>query len=99
MRLPDTDSTSTSLVKKEYLLYAVLSNFLILGNCCNWSQLLFLEVFCITVCIGVSTTTPLFYQAPLKSANCLSPPFLGNSPLYIGFSWTPRKYEFFSEPP
>ena len=28
-----------------------------------------------------------FAKSPLKSANCWSPPFLGNSPLYIGFSF------------
>ena len=28
-------------------------------------------------------------QAPLKFANCSSSPLLDNSPLYIGFSWTP----------
>ena len=31
-----------------------------------------------------------FSQAPLKSPNCPSPCFLGNSTLYIGFSWTPN---------
>ena len=35
----------------------------------------------------------------LKSANCPSHPFLGNSHLYIGFSWNPLKIGFFSEPP
>ena len=38
----------------------------------------------IIVCTGVSTppskTPPLSYQATLKSANCPSPPFLGNPP-------------------
>ena len=47
------------------------------------------------VCIGVSTPLlpclklPLFLakrKSPLKSANCSSLPFLGNPPLYIGFS-------------
>ena len=33
------------------------------------------------------TPPPAFLPSPpLKSANCPSPPFLGNSPLYIGFS-------------
>ena len=41
-------------------------------------------------CIGVSTPPqkhhPLFLaKSPLKSANCPSPSFLGNSCLYIGF--------------
>ena len=50
--------------------------------------------------IGVSTPLkktcplPLSCQAPpplpLKSANCPSPPFSNQSPLYIGFSWTSR---------
>ena len=42
----------------------------------------------IIVCIGVSNPPqkhrpPLSCQAPLKSANCPSPPFLGNPPPYI----------------
>ena len=41
----------------------------------------------------------LFCQAPLKSTNCQSPsPFLGNLPLYIGFSRPPLKVGSFSEP-
>ena len=52
-------------------------------------------------------STPLFFcqASPLKSANCSSTPlspFIGNCPLYIGFSWTlppPVKILFFSEPP
>ena len=40
----DIDSTSNSVVKKQYLLKAVLSNFQIVHNCSNRSQLLFLEV-------------------------------------------------------
>ena len=37
-----------------------------------------------------NTLPPLSCQPPLlKLANCSSPPFLGNHPLYIGFSWTP----------
>ena len=40
------------------------------------------------VCIGVSTplqnTTPFFFAKPsLKSANCPSPPVLGNPPLFL----------------
>ena len=31
----------------------------------------------------VKTLTPLFFQAPLRSAHCPSPPFLGNTLLYI----------------
>ena len=45
------------------------------------------------------TPPPLFFaKLPLKSPNCRSPPFLGNPPLYIGFSWTPpMKIRFFSK--
>ena len=48
----------------------------------------------------LSPLLPYSCQAPLKSANCPRlPPFLGNPPpLYIGFSWTPLKVGFFSEP-
>ena len=53
------------------------------------------------MCIGVSTPPPCSCQAPLKLPNCSSlPPFLGNLPLYVGFSWAPTtlKVGFFSEP-
>ena len=44
------------------------------------------------------TLPPLSCQAPLKSAKCPGLPFLGNSPLYIGFFMTPTlKIQFFSE--
>ena len=58
--------------------------------------------FIVIVCIGVSTPLPFFLaKPPLKSANSSSPPFLGNPPLYIGFSWTPPPWKagFFGEPP
>lgn len=45
MRLRDIDSMSNSIVKKEYLLNAVLFNFRIVNSCRNWSQLPFLETF------------------------------------------------------
>ena len=45
IKLLGIDSMSTSVVKKEYLLNALLSNFHIVGSCRNWSQLLFLEAF------------------------------------------------------
>ena len=35
---------------------------------------------------------------PLKSANCPSPPFLGDPPLHWFFVNTPLKVRFFSEP-
>ena len=39
-------------------------------------------------------------QAPsLKTANCPSPPFLGNSPFYIGFLWSPPKSQIFQWTP
>ena len=48
----------------------------------------------------LKNTTPLFLaKPPSKSVNCSSLPlFLGNLPLYIGFSWTPLplKVGFFS---
>ena len=44
------------------------------------------------------TLPPLSCQAPLKSAKCPGLPFLGNSPLYIGFFMNPTlKIQFFSE--
>ena len=56
------------------------------------------------VCIGVSTPlkntpAPLSCQAPLKSANCPSPPFLGNPPYILVFREPPIKLRFFREPP
>ena len=42
------------------------------------------------VCKNIPSKTPpaVSCQASLKSAHCPSPsPFLGNLPLYIGFSW------------
>ena len=43
-----------------------------------------------TVCIGVSTLTPPFScQAPLKSANCPSSPFLDNPPSVLEFHEPP----------
>ena len=38
-------------------------------------------------------------KPPLKLANCPSPPFLGNPPLYIGFRDPPLKVGFFGESP
>ena len=45
-------------------------------------------------------TTPLFFAWPsLKSVNCPSPPFSGNSTLYLVFLWTSLlKIRFFNEP-
>ena len=47
----------------------------------------------------ITNTTPSFLPTPphplLKSANCLSPPFLGNPFLFIGFSWTLPKSRIF----
>ena len=47
----------------------------------------------------INTTTPFFAEpTPFKSANCPSPsPFLGNSLLFISFSWPPIN-QIFSEP-
>ena len=44
------------------------------------------------------TPPPLFLQAPLKSANYLSLPFLGNPPTSSFFLQLTLKIEFFSEP-
>ena len=45
MKLPDNDSTTTAIDKREYIPNAVLSNFRIVESCSNWSKLLFLEAF------------------------------------------------------
>ena len=45
MKLPDNDSTTTAIDKREHIPNAVLSNFLIVESCSNWSKLLFLEAF------------------------------------------------------
>ena len=45
MKLPDMDFASTSVVKKEYLLNAILSNFRLVDSSRNCSQLPFLETF------------------------------------------------------
>ena len=61
----------------------------------NW-QKAFVSIVCIGVSSPPSKTTPLFFtKPPLKSAICLSPPILGNSPLYIGFSWAVLKNRIF----
>lgn len=44
MRLPDIDSTSSSVVKKEDLLHTVLFHFRNVGSCSNWFQLLFRRI-------------------------------------------------------
>ena len=61
----------------------------------TWMCVLCNKALGFIVCIEVSTPlqkhpTSLFRQAPPppKSTNCQSPPFLGISALYIGFSWT-----------
>ena len=80
------------------------------------SHLGMINITCLSIlCIGYhppllsKTPPPLSCQASLKSANCPSPPLLGNSPQYIDFSWTPppnthtqthqhqKKKRFFSE--
>ena len=74
----------------------------------SWFSLLF-EILCQTIHSvhwGISPPQkhhPLFHaKSPLfKFANCPSPPLFRQSPLYIGFSWTPfpLKVRFFSELP
>ena len=52
------------------------------------------------VCIGVSNTTLLFSaKPPLINPQTLEAPFLSNSLLYIGFSWTPLKKRIFQWTP
>ena len=59
------------------------------------------------VCIGISTPPqkhhPLFIaKPPLNRQTVQVPPFLGNPPLYIGFSWTllpPPKSQIFKWAP
>ena len=60
----------------------------------------------IIVCIGVSTPSPSkapllsFSQGPPLNMQNVQAPFLGNSPLYIGFSGKPLlKIRFFGKPP
>ena len=42
-RLPDIDASTAEINNKQHFVNAVNSNFCVLGTCCNWSQLLFLE--------------------------------------------------------
>ena len=53
------------------------------------------------VYIGVSNTTLLFSAKPppLINLQTLEAPFLSNSLLYIGFSWTPLKKRIFQWTP
>ena len=47
-------------------------------------------IFTSIMCIGVSTPPPSFFcQVPPLICKLSKPPFLGNSPLWIAFSWTP----------
>ena len=43
LRLPDIDALTAEISNKKHFVNAVISNFYVLGTCCNWSQLLFLE--------------------------------------------------------
>ena len=43
LRLPDIDASTTEINNKQHFVNAVICNFCVLGTCCNWSQLLFLE--------------------------------------------------------
>ena len=45
MKLPDTDSPTVAIDKKEYILKTVLIHFRIVDSCSNWSQLFFFEAF------------------------------------------------------
>ena len=43
LRLTDIDASTTEINNKQHFVNAVISNFCVLGTCCNWSQWLFLE--------------------------------------------------------
>ena len=55
---------------------------------------LFIEKNDNIVCIDVSTplknTTPYFLHSPLLYLQTVQAPLFKQSPLYIGFSWTPQ---------
>ena len=38
-----SDTSTTEINNKQHFVNAVIFNFCVLGTCCNWSQLLFLE--------------------------------------------------------
>ena len=66
-----------------------------------------LAVFPFILCIGVSIPPhqkhhphSLLPSPPPLNLQTIQAPFLGNPPIYIGFSWAPSlKVGFFSEPP
>ena len=43
LRLPEIDATTTEVNNKQHFVNAVISICCVLGTCCSWSQLLFLE--------------------------------------------------------
>ena len=43
LSLVDIDTSTTEINNKQHFVNAVIYNFYVLGTCCNWSQLLFLE--------------------------------------------------------
>ena len=45
MKLPDTDSATVAVDKREYIRKAVLIHFCIVDSCSNWSQLMLFEAF------------------------------------------------------
>ena len=44
LRLPDINASTTKFTNKQHFVNTIISNFYVLGNCCNWFELLFLEV-------------------------------------------------------
>ena len=92
---------------KERALFCQIS----LGAVSDYRTLISFGLFLAIVCIGVSTPPQkhhpsLSCQTLLKFANCPSPTFLGNPPLYIGFllppppknqifQWTSQILKFF----
>ena len=72
-------------------------------GCCFWYHTLMFEknklnlliIVCIRVLTNLKNTTPFFAKPSPKICKLSKPPFLGNPPFYIGFSWTlPKKVGF-----
>ena len=66
LRLPDIDASTTEINNIQHFVNAVISNFCVLGTCCNWSQLLFLEAlyiknFASKINDGLKATRELVY--------------------------------------
>ena len=108
MFFPDTNQINKKVLQKSWKSIKTLIFFIVISPgrttvSCNLSKIHF--TCCSLMCIGMSTplenTHPLSCQAPLKFANCTSPPlFRWSSLCCYWFLWThPLKIRFFSEPP